>query len=302
MAEQEQRISVIIPAYNEAESIGGVLERIQALEGAGAWEIVVVDDGSSDNTAAVAEEKGARVVRHTYNLGNGASVRAGGAAATGDILVFMDGDGQHPPEEIPKLLEHIPAYDMVVGARTKQSEVSRFRTLGNRGLTAVGQYLSGHRIGDLTSGFRAVKKSRFDEFAHLFPLRYSYPTTITLAMFGAGYFVKYVPLPSIKRREQGTSNIQPFRDGVRFLQIILRIVILFNPMKVFLPVSLILFGVGGVIALHDILRYWRLEESSLLTIILGAFCLLFGMVADQVSHTRRELHSLVKANSNKSRE
>jgi glycosyltransferase involved in cell wall biosynthesis len=296
MADSNQRISVVIPAYNEAESIGPLLDRVRALPGADGWEIIVVDDGSRDDTAQVAESHGARVVRHRYNLGNGASVKSGGNAATGDVLVFLDGDGQHPPEAIPRLLEKMDEYDMAVGARTRDSNVSRFRSLGNRALVAVAQYLAGRTIDDLTSGFRAVKKTRFDEFSHLFPLRYSYPTTITMAMFAAGYFVAYVPMDEIGRRTTGSSNIRPFQDGVRFLNIILRIVVLFNPMKVFLPLALALFGLGGSIGAFDAVVNGRVEESTLLLLILGAFCLFFGLLADQISHVRRELHSLMKDN------
>ena len=290
----EQRVSVIIPAYNEAEALGPVLDRIKALPGADQWEIIVVDDGSSDNTGEVAAAHGAKVIRHHYNLGNGASVRAGGSAATGDILVFLDADGQHPPEAIPRLLERMDDYDMAVGARTRESNVSRFRGLGNRALIAVAQYLVGRRIDDLTSGFRAVRKARFDEFAHLFPLRYSYPTTITLAMFSAGYFVTYVPVDEIARRTTGSSNIQPLRDGMRFLNIIFRIIVLFNPMKVFLPLAMLLFAVGTAMGAYDAILYVKLEQSTLLMLMLGAFCLFFGLLADQISHVRREMHALLK--------
>ena len=287
------RVSVIIPAYNEAGSIGDVVMRIKAQPDLSPSEIIVVDDGSSDDTAVRALEAGARVVRHPYNLGNGASVKSGAATATGDVLVFMDADGQHLPKDIGKLLAHLGQYDMVVGARTGDSDVSRFRAAGNRMLISVAQFLVGRKIDDLTSGFRAVKRECFEEFSHLFPQGYSYPTTITMALFSSGRFVKYVPLSSIRRRQGGTSNIQPFRDGLRFLFIMLRMIILFNPFKVFLPFAAFFLGVGLFNGLHDAWVLQKITASSMLALILGFFLLFFGVMTDQISRTRRELHSIL---------
>lgn len=298
---QHLRVSVILPAKDEAESIGVLLSRIKDVPGADEWEIIVVDDGSVDATAEVAEQHGARVVQHPENQGNGASVRSGGTAATGDILVFMDADGQHPPEDIPKLLEHIGSYDMVVGERCADSDVSRFRSIGNWVLNGVAQYTSQHPIPDLTSGFRVVKKGCFERFKHLFPQRYSYPTTITLSMLLDGFFVKYVPLPGIGRRQGGTSNIKPFRDGARFLKIILRIVILFNPMRFFMPISLMTLAVGSTWVVIDCLVEGRvlLEQGPLLVILFSAGLFFFGILADQISHVRREIGLLRQRESEK---
>ncbi len=288
---QTPRVSVILPAKDEAQNIGALLDRIRNVPGADEWEIVVVDDGSIDATAQVAQEHGAKIVRHPENRGNGASVRSGGTAATGDVLVFMDADGQHPPEDIPKLLEHIGAYDMVVGARCSDCDVSRFRTVGNWILNRVAQYTSRHVIPDLTSGFRVVRKSCFERFKHLFPQRYSYPTTITLSMLLDGFFVKYVTLPGIGRRQGGSSNIKPFRDGVRFIRIILRIVILFNPMRFFLPSSIAAFMAGSAWVAADCVLRGRvlLEQGPLLVILFAIGLFFFGILADQMSHLRREI-------------
>jgi glycosyltransferase involved in cell wall biosynthesis len=258
------------------------------------YEILVVNDGSADDTARAAASAGARVISHPYNLGNGASVKTGAAAASGDVLVFLDADGQHPPEEIPRLLEHIGEYDMAVGARTHDSDVSRFRTVGNQMLIAVAQFLVGRRIDDLTSGFRAVKRECFEEFSHLFPQGYSYPTTITMALFSAGRFVKYVPMPSIGRRKGGVSNIQPFRDGLRFLFIMLRMIVLFNPFKVFLPLAGFFIVTGLANGLHDVWALHKITASSMLSLILGFFLLFFGIISDQLARTRRELHSILR--------
>lgn len=292
-------LSIIIPAYNEADFIGTVLDRIKALEGAADWEILVVDDGSSDETADVAKAHGARVIRHPYNLGNGASVKSGALAARGDWLLFLDGDGQHPPEEIPTLLAHANTYDMIVGARTAQSKVSRFRGVGNRVLIAVAQFLVQRKIDDLTSGFRAIRTERFLEFLHLLPQRYSYPTTITMAMFSAGYLVKYVPLSTIVRRQGGQSNIRPFKDGMRFINIMFRIIMLFNPHKVFLPIAAFFFALGFGVGLYDVIVHVKMEESTLLFLILSVFVFLFGLLADQIAHIRRELHQIMRAHEEK---
>lgn len=288
------RVSIIIPAYNEADCIGEVLTRLRELPSTQDFEVVVVDDGSTDDTARAATRAGASVVvRHPYNLGNGASVKSGAAAASGDVLVFMDADGQHRPEDIEQLLAPIGEYDMVVGARTDQSDVSRFRTVGNKALIRVAQFLINRPIADLTSGFRAVRRESFEEFSHLFPQGYSYPTTITMALFSAGRFVKYVPLPGICRRQGGISGIKPFRDGLRFLFIMLRMIVLFNPLKIFLPLGGLAIAFGVINGLTDIISLWKLTASTVLTIILGAFLLFFGIVVDQLSRVRRELHSLM---------
>lgn len=289
----QDKISVVIPAYNEAESIRDIVTEIRGLDGADKWEVIVVNDGSTDDTENAAREAGALVISHKYNLGNGASVKRGILASTGDVVVFMDADGQHPPSEIPNLLAHIDEYDMVVAARTRDSKVSRFRSIGNFALIQIAQFLSGHKIDDLTSGFRAMKADKLKEFVHLFPRRYSYPTTITLSMLSAGYFVLYVPMKSIKARAAGKSNIKPFQDGIRFINIMMRIIMLFNPQKVFLPIAAFFFISGTVLGVYDAFTKYRVEESTLLALLFGLFIFLFGMLADQVAHIRRELHTFL---------
>lgn len=280
-------VSVILPAYNEEENIGQLVTRIKKLREVD--EVIVVDDGSTDRTAEEAEKAGAFVVKHPYNVGNGASVKTGGFKAKGNILVFMDADGQHPPEAIPEMLKFIGEYDMVVASRTSESDVSRFRAFGNWLLKKVAEFLSEQEIPDLTSGFRAIKRERFEEFAHLFPRRYSYPTTLTLSMISSGYFVKFLPVREIKRREAGQSGISPFRDGLRFFQIILRIIMLFNPQKIFLPVGIFFLIVGTSFGLYGIFSQGKLQESAVLLVTIGVFSLLFGLIADQIAHLRREI-------------
>lgn len=285
-AKSKSKVSVILPAYNEEENIGQLVNRIKKLKEVD--EVVVVDDGSTDRTAEKAKEAGAFVVKHPYNVGNGASIKTGGFRAKGNILVFMDADGQHPPEAILEMLEFIGEYDMVVASRTPESDVSRFRALGNWFLKKIAEFLSEQEIPDLTSGFRVIKRERFEEFAHLLPQRYSYPTTLTLSMISSSYFVKFLPVKEIKRREAGRSGISPFRDGLRFFQIILRIIMLFNPQKIFIPVG-VFFLLGGIgFGLYSIFSQGNLQESAVLLVTIGIFSLLFGLLADQIAHLRRE--------------
>ncbi|MFH0921219.1 MAG: glycosyltransferase family 2 protein [Fibrobacterota bacterium] len=282
-----QTVSIIIPACNEAASIGALLQRVRA---AGAWhEIIVVDDGSTDATAAEAEKAGARVVMHPYNVGNGAAVRSGIRAATGEVIVMLDGDGQHPPEAIPALLAGMAQYHMAVAARTSLRQGSFFRNIGNRILIAVAQRLTGAKIADLTSGFRVVRRSAALPFLHLFPNRYSYPTTLTMCFVKAGLFIKYEPVESIKKREQGKSQLKPLTQGLYFLNIILRMLILFEPQKFFVPLGTLFSFAGTAFGLYTVITDQRFEESALLLIILGVFFFLFGLLAEQVSALRRQL-------------
>jgi glycosyltransferase involved in cell wall biosynthesis len=282
----EPKISVIIPAYNEAAVIGDLVRRVSKVDDR--FEIIVVDDGSKDETGSEAREAGATVVHHPYNVGNGASIRTGAIRASGDVLLFMDGDGQHPPEEIPKLLENIGEYDMVVGARNRSSDTPLIRKFGNWGLIKVAQMITGHKIEDLTSGFRAVKRDKFMEFYHLYPNRYSYPTTITISFFRCSYFIKYVHVPGIKRRETGASDISPLRDGLRFIYIMVRALMLFSPQHLFLPLGA-LFTLGGFCFLiYQIVATGGIRGGGIILFISGVFTFLFGLMAEQIAAIRRQ--------------
>jgi glycosyltransferase involved in cell wall biosynthesis len=280
-----EQISVIIPAFNEAATIGDLVGRIFAV--GPEWQVLVVDDGSNDDSAQKAAQAGADVVVHPYNLGNGAAVRSGVEAAKGEVVVLMDGDGQHPPEEIPRLLEHIGPYDMVVGARTKRSTVSSFRTFGNRMLIAVAQWLTGRRIPDLTSGFRAIKRSVYMQYAHLMPLSYSYPTTITIATLRGGQFVLFLPLDAITRRQGGESNIKPFKDGLKFVHIIFRIIMTFSPMRIFLPLGGLLIAAGAVMGVYQLSVTGGFRSTTVMLVLGGVFISAFGLLADQIAALRR---------------
>ena len=280
-------VTCVIPAYNEGEAIAPVIRRI--LDVLPDAEVLVVDDGSRDNTVEIAEQAGARVYRQTYNLGNGAAVKAGIQAASNDIIVLLDADGQHPPEEIPRLLEPLGKYDMVVGARSRDANVSKFRSFGNWGLIRVAEILTGTTIPDLTSGFRVIKRDKVLPFLHLYPQRYSYPTTTTMCFLKSGLFVKFVPLSSIQRRQGGQSGIRPWRDGVKFINIMLRIIMLFDPQKIFAPLGGFFLLLGVSIAVFQISTKLTLTGSAVVTMLAGLLILLFGLMADQIAAIRREL-------------
>lgn len=283
-------LTVVIPSFNEEESISMLVRRIIAVSNE--IEVLVVSDGSSDRTAEAAAEAGARVIEHTYNLGNGAAVKTGAIHAVRPYIVFMDADLQHQPEDIPRLLEYLPAYDMVVGARTAQCDTDRIRNLGNKGLIFIAEMISLKKIDDLTSGFRAVKRDIFLSFSHLYPQGYSYPTTSLLAFLCSGHFVKFVPLPTISRRTRGTSGIKPFRHGVKFLEIILRIVMLFNPSRIFTPIAAILFFLGLVSSTIQLIITNGIHSISLLLLLSGIFFFIQGLQAEQSSKMLLHMHDL----------
>jgi len=248
--------------------------------------LIVVDDGSKDETAAIAEEHSALVVRHPYNIGNGGAVKTGIRAARGDIIVLMDGDGQHPPDDVPKLVAQIGDYDMVVGARTRDSESEWHRDLANNVFNRYVSYVVGYRVPDVTSGFRAFRASIVKKFVYLLPNGFSYPTTITIAMFRSGFRVRYEPIVSPAR--VGKSKVRPLQDGFRFLLTITRLGTLFVPMKIFLPVSLLFFAVGVGYGAYLLIEKHRFSNMATLLIIVGIMVFLIGLVAEQIAMLRMQ--------------
>jgi glycosyltransferase involved in cell wall biosynthesis len=281
----EAKVSVVIPAFNESETIGDLVLKVKRRYPD--FEIVVIDDGSEDSTAEVATDAGARVFIHPYNIGNGAAIKSGMRVATGDILVFMDGDGQHDPEDVAKLLEHIPEFDMVVGARVKGSQASIGRSIGNRIYNWLGSYVSKFSIEDLTSGFRAVKADVARSFVYLLPNTYSYPTTITLGVLRTGRSVKYIPITTRPRRK-GSSNINLFHDGVRFFMMIIRICTLYSPMRVFLPVSIIMFLLGSFRYFYSYIIEGRFTNMSALLYVAAIIIFMMSLISEQICQLRFE--------------
>jgi glycosyltransferase involved in cell wall biosynthesis len=278
-------VSVIIPAYNEADTIGEIVTKIMTIYPH--FEVIVVNDGSTDETAEVAKNAGAIVYSHPYNIGNGAAIKSGIRIASGEILVFMDGDGQHDPKEISFLLAHFPNHDMVVGARGKGSQSSWFRGIANTIYNRFASYVAKFQVMDLTSGFRAIKSDLARNLIYLLPNTYSYPTTLTLSVLRTGRSLKYVSVNTEARR-RGKSKIRIFRDGMRFFLIITKICALYSPLRVFLPVSLFLFVTGLGYYLYIYTMYKRFTNMSALLFSTSVIIFMMGLVSEQISQMRFE--------------
>jgi glycosyltransferase involved in cell wall biosynthesis len=278
--ERGHSVSVVIPAKNEVGAIADVVSAI--LRVVAVAEIIVVDDGSTDGTGQAAEAAGARVITHRYSMGNGAAIKSGARAARGDVIVFMDGDGQHRPEDIPRLLKHIEdGYDLVVGARQSGSQASMGRGFANKFYNLLASYMTGQRVADLTSGFRAVKAAKFREFIYLLPNGFSYPTTSTMAFFRAGYAVRYEPIDAASR--VGKSHLRPLKDGVRFLLIIFKIGTLYSPLKLFAPIAGLIFLAATGWYVHTFLEFRRFTNMSALLYTGSVMVFLMGLISEQIT-------------------
>ncbi len=277
------RLSIVLPAKNESAAIGSTVAGIrQQYPDTAEVEVLVVNDGSSDDTAAVAQAAGARVVHHPYSKGNGAAIKTGARAAQGEVLVFMDADGQHDPADIPRLLDQLrQGHDMVVGARQKGSQASVGRGLANGLYNRLASWMTGHKVEDLTSGFRAVRADKFREFLYLLPNGFSYPTTSTMAFFRAGYSVAYVPIHAAKRI--GKSHIRLLRDGTRFLLIIFKIGTLFSPLKIFAPVALVMFLLGTGWYGWTFFTLHRFTNMSALLYTGSVMTFMMGLISEQIT-------------------
>jgi glycosyltransferase involved in cell wall biosynthesis len=278
-------ISVIVPAHNEAIHIGRLVSRILSLYPS--LEVIVIDDGSTDRTGDAAQEAGAIVYRHPYNLGNGAAIKSGVRIASGEILVFMDGDGQHDPADIAKLIEFFPDYDMVVGARRGGVQESKIRAIGNRIYNRLASYVTNSRILDLTSGFRAVKANLAKNLLYLLPNTYSYPTTLTLGIIRSGRSVKYVEI-NAQPRKSGVSELRIVKDGVRFFMIIVRICTFYAPLKIFLPASAVLFLTGLSYYAYTFFTAGRFTNMSALLFTTSILIFMLGLISEQICQMRFE--------------
>lgn len=276
----EIKVSVVLPAKNESGAIGDTVKKIHALGIVD--EILVINDGSTDLTQQVAEQAGAVVISHPYSKGNGAAIKTGARHASGDVIVFMDADGQHDPQDIPRLLEKInQGYDLVVGTRQKGSQASVGRSIANSLYNKLATYMTEQKVEDLTSGFRAVRADKFREFLYLLPNGFSYPTTSTMAFFRAGYSVTYVPIHAAKRI--GKSHIQPMKDGVRFFLIIFKIATLFSPLKMFLPIAVLLFLMATGWYGYTLYEFHRFTNMSALLYTGSIMIFLMGLISEQIT-------------------
>lgn len=273
-------ITVVIPARNEMASIFNVVKSVLATSNID--EVIVVDDGSEDATSDLAIEAGARVIRHPYPKGNGAAIKTGSREAKSDYLVFMDGDGQHDASDIARLHRKIQeGYDLVVGARGVESQASWGRGVANYIYNKLASYVTGHKVADLTSGFRMVRRDKFLEFIYLLPNGFSYPSTSTMAFFRAGYTVGYVSITASKR--SGKSHIRPIKDGIRFLLIIFKIGTLYSPLKIFMPVSAVLFVLGISYYGYTFVEMGRFTNMSALMFTTSLVVFLVGLVSEQIT-------------------
>ncbi len=273
-------ISIVIPAKNEAAALAGLLPRLRGAQPNA--EILVVDDGSTDATAQICAEHAVTVLRQPYSMGNGAAIKRGARAAKGETIVFMDGDGQHDPADIARLVTKIDeGFDMVVGARDWSGQAGVGRGIANSFYNWLASRMTGHKVADLTSGFRAARADKFREFIHLLPNGFSYPTTSTMAFFRSAYAVDYVPIKAAQR--VGKSHIRPLRDGIRFLLIIFKIATLYSPLKLFVPASVVFFLLGLGNYLYTFYTAHRLTNMSVLLFSAAVIVFLIGLISEQIT-------------------
>jgi glycosyltransferase involved in cell wall biosynthesis len=274
-------LSIVLPSCNEAESLKDLLPAVKSKYPDA--EIIVVNDGSTDKTVEICKKNKIKIISHKLRKGNGAAIKSGARGASGDFIVFMDADGQHKPEDIKLLIAELDKdYDMVVGARDASSQASMGRKLANGFYNKFASYMVGHKIEDLTSGFRAVKASKFREYLFLLPNGFSYPSSITMAFFRAGYSIKYVPIVLPKRK--GVSHISPVKDGIRFLLIIFKVGTLYSPLKIFFPISFMHFFLGIGYYAYTYLTAGRFTNMSALLFITAVIIFLIGLVSEQITN------------------
>lgn len=276
-----RKLSIVLPSKNEADSLTGLLP-VLCKEFPDA-ELIVVDDGSNDNTREICEQHQVRCVSHVYSMGNGAAIKAGARAANGELLAFMDADSQHDPRDLHQLLEKMDqGFDMVIGTRDQKGHANRYRRFANHIYNRLSSWISGHPIPDLTSGFRVVRAATFKRFLYLLPNGFSYPTTSTMAFLRSGHCVGFSPITVSQRL--GSSHIKPLRDGLRFLIIIFRVGTLYSPLKIYLPISLLLFMLGAGNYLYTYLNQGRFTNMSLMLLSLSVVAFLFGLLSEQITN------------------
>lgn len=284
------QVSFVIPCHNEEGNISDLLEKIREVMDLReeTYEIIVVNDASTDQTATAAEAAGARVVSHPYNLGNGAAVKTGIRAASGEIILMMDGDGQHPPEAIPDLLDALGSYDLVVGSRSMTSHAGLHRFLANTIYNWLASYVTKCRIMDLTSGFRAARRKAIMRFLYLLPNTFSYPATLTMAYLRSGLSLKFIPIDAPPRGKGSRSKIRLFSDGTRFILIITRVATIYSPFRVFLPISAFLFVIGCGYYFYTFVTTHRFTNMSMLLFMSSIIIFMLGIISEQISQIRMD--------------
>ena len=277
-------VTIVVPAFNEGDGIGRVVNELRA---AAEWhEVLVIDDGSTDGTGKAAQDAGARVIRHPYNKGNGASIKTAIRAAGSEWIAIVDGDGQHRPEDTARLVSRLGEYDLVVGARHSRTQATTGRRLGNAVLNWLASYLTERQIPDLTSGFRAARRECLLEFIHLLPNGFSTPTTTTLAFLKAGYNVAFEPIEA--RARVGTSKIRLASDGAKFLLILLKVITIFSPLRIFAPVSALSFVIGAAYGAWNFIYHARIPNGAVLLLMFSILIMLVGLISEQISTLRFE--------------
>jgi len=285
-------LSIVLPAKNESAGLQRVLPRLMELHPDA--EIIVVDDGSTDTTVDVVSTfHSVKCISHPVSIGNGGAIKTGARAASGEVVLFMDADGQHDPEDSMEILQRMEdGFDMVVGARSNESQASLLRSVANRFYNKLASWMTGFEIRDLTSGYRAVRREKFMSILYLLPNKFSYPTTSTMAFFKSGYFVDYIPIEARKR--EGKSHISLLHDGIRFMVIILKVGALYSPMRVFLPISLLLFYIASLYYLYTYSSSGRFTNMGMLLYVSSLLTFLIGLVSEQVSSLHYKETSLTE--------
>lgn len=285
---EKQKLSIVIPAYNEEESIGMFLREVEPAAKEFRCEVIVVDDGSTDKTFEIIKQFPFKIIKHPYNKGYGASLKTGIRNSENEVIITLDADGQHEIRFIKDFLSHMEMFDMIIGARKQKSEHLLHRSIGKIIINKVSSYLMGVKVLDVNSGFRIFSKTKAMRFFHILPNGFSFSTTLTLSFLKEGYSVEFIEIKTLPR-QRGKSSVNILKDGIQTFLLILRIVVMFNPLKVFIPVAVFLLVFGIAFSIYSILLYGRISSTGIITLIVGLNILFFGMLSDQISALRRGL-------------